>query len=160
MSKIKYLVMDVDGTLTDGKIYMGNKGELFKAFDVKDGCGIHDILIPSGIQPIIITGRTSEILEKRCQELGILNIFQGINNKVEQLNQLLQANGDTYDHVAYIGDDINDIPCMEVVKKAGGFVGCPSNGVKEVKILADFVSLQSGGNGAVREFIEWIVQNK
>ena len=63
--------MDVDGTLTDGKIYMGNDGELCKAFCIKDGCGIHDILIPAGIRPIIITGRKSKILENRCKEIGI-----------------------------------------------------------------------------------------
>lgn len=65
---IKYLVMDVDGTLTDGKIYMGAHGEMMKAFNIKDGCGIHDIAIPGGIIPVIITGRTSEIVKKRCGE--------------------------------------------------------------------------------------------
>lgn len=67
MDKIKYLVMDVDGTLTDGKIYMGNDGEILKAFNIKDGYGIHDIAIPRGIIPIIITGRSSKILENRCK---------------------------------------------------------------------------------------------
>ena len=69
-TKIKFFIMDVDGTLTDGKIYMGNDGELCKAFCIKDGCGIHDILIPAGIRPIIITGRKSKILENRCKEIG------------------------------------------------------------------------------------------
>ena len=86
--KIKYLVMDVDGTLTDGKIYMGANGEVMKAFNIKDGYGIHDILIPNGIRPVIITGRTSNIVEKRCYELGIKDLFQGVKNKFEVLSSL------------------------------------------------------------------------
>lgn len=150
---IKYLVMDVDGTLTDGKIYMGKDGEMMKAFDIKDGCGIHDILIPADIVPVIITGRTSKILENRCKELGITNLHQGIKNKMEKLLTITTD----LSTVAYIGDDINDLSCMEPVKAAGGLVGCPSDAVKKVMVLADFVSTHNGGNGAVRDFIEWIV---
>ena len=73
---IKVLVMDVDGTLTDGKIYIGENGEMMKAFNVKDGCGIHDILMPQGVMPIIITGRNSEIVKQRCKELDIKNEFK------------------------------------------------------------------------------------
>lgn len=152
---IKYLVMDVDGTLTDGKIYMGNDGEMMKAFDIKDGCGIHDILIPAGITPVIITGRSSKILENRCKELGITNLHQGIRNKIEKLLTITTD----LSTVAYIGDDINDLSCMEPIKEAGGLVGCPADAVQKVVDLADFVSKRNGGNGAVREFIEWIVSN-
>lgn len=151
---IKYLVMDVDGTLTDGKIYMGNDGEMMKAFDIKDGCGIHDILIPDGITPVIITGRSSKILENRCKELGITNLHQGIRNKIEKLLTITTD----LSMVAYIGDDINDLSCMEPIKEAGGLVGCPADAVQKVINLADFVSKRNGGNGAVREFIEWIVE--
>ena len=157
---IKYFVMDVDGTLTDGKIYMGNDGEMCKAFHVKDGCGIHDILIPSGIVPVIITGRNSLIVEKRCSELGIHEIYQGIKNKRAILEKLLDKTGYEYKNVAYIGDDINDLPCMQVVKKAGGLIGCPADAVKEVKMVVDFICSKDGGNGAVREFIEWILDIK
>ena len=150
---IKYLVMDVDGTLTDGRIYMGNDGEMMKAFDIKDGCGIHDILIPAGIAPVIITGRSSKILENRCKELGITNLHQGIRNKIEKLLTITTD----LSMVAYIGDDINDLSCMEPIKEAGGLVGCPADAVQKVINLADFVSKRNGGNGAVREFIEWIV---
>ena len=154
MNKIIYLVMDVDGTLTDGKIYMGNDGEMMKAFDIKDGCGIHDILIPAGITPVIITGRSSKILENRCKELGITNLHQGIRNKIEKLLTITTD----LSVVAYIGDDINDLYCMEPIKEAGGLVGCPADAVQKVVDLADFVSKRNGGNGAVREFIEWIVE--
>lgn len=151
---IKYLVMDVDGTLTDGKIYMGVHGEMMKAFNIKDGCGIHDIAIPGGIIPVIITGRTSEIVKKRCGELGIQQVYQGIKNKIEQLNSI----ADDLSQVAYIGDDINDLSCMIPVKEAGGVVGCPADAVERVKEISDFVALHNGGDGAVRDFIEWIIK--
>lgn len=150
---IKYLVMDVDGTLTDGKIYMGNDEEMMKAFDIKDGCGIHDILIPAGITAVIITGRSSKILENRCKELGITNLHQGIRNKIEKLLTITTD----LSTVAYIGDDINDLSCMEPIKEAGGLVSCPADAVQKVIDLADFVSKRNGGNGAVREFIDWII---
>ena len=89
MNNIKYLVMDVDGTLTDGFIYMSETGEMFKAFSVKDGCGINDIAKPNGIIPIIITGRKSLILTRRCEELGIENVYQGVDNKTGVLTKLI-----------------------------------------------------------------------
>lgn len=149
---IRYLVMDVDGTLTDGKIYMGNDGEVMKAFNIKDGCGIFDILIPAGITPIIITGRNSRIVENRCSELGIKEIHQGVSNKIEKLLNITN----NLSSVAYIGDDINDLSCMLSVKEAGGVVGCPKDAMKKVKELADFVAEHNGGDGAVRDFIEWV----
>lgn len=151
---VKYLVMDVDGTLTDGKIYMGDEGEIMKAFNIKDGCGICDIAVPAGLLPVIITGRSSQILEKRCKELGIVHLYQGVKDKRRKLNTITE----NLEEVAYIGDDINDLPCMENVKAAGGIVGCPADATKKVIALADFVSTVNGGNGAVREFIEWLVE--
>lgn len=154
---IKYLVMDVDGTLTDGKIYMGNEGELFKAFNIKDGCGIHDILIPSGIVPVIITGRKSKILENRCNELKIDKLYQGVGDKLTVLKQILEVDGFNFSNVAYIGDDINDLSCMQQVKEDSGIVGCPSDAVEKVKKIADYTCNAKGGEGAVREFIEWLL---
>lgn len=157
LERIKYFIMDVDGTLTDGKIYMGNGGELFKAFDIKDGCGIHDILITAGIKPIIITGRESKILECRCMELGITEFYQNVHNKLKKLNDIVNKSEYTYANIAYIGDDINDLLCMKAVKDAGGILGCPGDAAEAVKEISDFISSKNGGNGAVREFIEWIV---
>ena len=153
---IKYLVMDVDGTLTDGKIYIAPSGEAIKAFNIKDGYGIHDILIPSGIVPIIITGRTSDIVLNRCRELGVTEIHQGVKDKVEKLKSLV---GD-FREVAYIGDDLNDFACMETVKNAGGLVGCPADAVEKVKSIADYVAVHNGGDGAVRDFVEWLCLKK
>lgn len=157
-SDIRLLVLDVDGTLTDGKIYMGASGEMMKAFDIKDGCGIHDILpgINGGILPAIITGRESKILEQRCKELSITYLYQGVADKKEVLNQLLQSLRLEYREVAYIGDDVNDLVCMNVVKEGGGIVACPADAVEQVQEIADFVSNRRGGNGAVREFIDWL----
>lgn len=158
MKKIKLLIMDVDGTLTDGKIYMSNDGEIFKVFDIKDGCGIHDLLIPAGITPVIITGRQSKILENRCKEIGIQEVYQGVSNKVLQLKNVLNEKKIHCANVAYIGDDINDIDCMKYVKENGGIIGCPADSASSVIDMVDYVSLKNGGNGAVRAFIEWLIE--
>lgn len=155
MSKrIKFLIMDVDGTLTDGKIYMGNDGEYIKVFNIKDGCGIHDIAIPSDITPVIITGRSSKILINRCNEIGIKMVYQGISNKIEKMQSITND----FTSVAYIGDDINDLECMIKIKEAGGIVGCPKDAVKKVLDIADYIAEHNGGDGAVRDFIEWLVE--
>lgn len=156
---IKFLVMDVDGTLTDGKIYMGANGELMKAFNIKDGAGIHDILIPNHITPVIITGRISDIVLMRCKELGITEIYQGVTDKSEKLIELLEERNCGFESVAYIGDDINDLPCMNLVKQENGLIGCPADAVQSVKKVSDFIASCKGGDGAVREFIEWLIKN-
>ncbi len=176
---IKVLILDVDGTLTDGKLYIGQGGELFKAFNVKDGCGIHDILpsIPVewdeynamcdseknvGIIPVIITARNSDIVKHRCQELNISYYFQGCRNKVEKIHEIAEKfllhniqNGDVmiYPEIAYMGDDILDLPAMQICGKTG----CPSDAVPKVKSAVDYVASAEGGQGAVREFIEWLI---
>lgn len=157
--KIKYLIMDVDGTLTDGKIYMGSDNEVFKAFNVKDGYGIYNILRTSGIIPVVLTGRTSKIVENRCEELKIQYMYQGISNKLDKLIELVDEWNCSFDNIAYIGDDINDIYCMKKVKRYGGVVACPADSVSEILLLSDFISSKNGGEGAVREFIEWLIKN-
>lgn len=159
-NKIKHLILDVDGTLTDGKIYMGESGELLKTFDIKDGYGIHDMLIPAGITPVIITGRSSRILENRCKELSISNLFQGVKDKVKVLEQYLAANNSTLEEVAYIGDDLNDFLCMQLIKEGGGITGCPADAVTSIVEMSDFVSNKSGGHGAVRDFIEYLLNSR
>ncbi len=155
---IKYLIMDVDGSLTDGKIYIGPTGETMKAFSVKDGYVINYILKPKGITPIIITARNSSIVQHRCDELGINEVYQG---KIDKFSTLIEIVGeDNLEYCAYFGDDILDIKCMEPIKKAGGVVGCPADAVKKVKNLSDFVCLNKAGEGALREFVEWLVQSK
>lgn len=149
MSKIKLLVMDVDGTLTDGKIYMGNNGEVMKAFDVKDGCGIKDILPTMGITPVIITGRVSQIVENRAKEIGITELHQGVRDKLAVLKEVAEKYAATPDEIAYIGDDINDLDCIEYC----GFTACPADAVEEVKLMVSYVCENNGGKGAIRELI-------
>lgn len=150
---IKYLIMDVDGTLTDGKIYMGSNGEVFKAFNIKDGYGIANILIHAGITPVIVTGRESSIVLKRADELKIKEVYQGVTDKADKIRQITDDLG----CVAVIGDDINDISAMKAVRQAGGLAGCPADASQRVKEIVDYVCHARGGDGAVREFIEWIL---
>lgn len=157
---IKMLVMDVDGTLTDGKIYMGNHGEVCKAFHVKDGYAIKEILAPSGIVPVVITGRESEIVGNRCRELGITQYYQKIANKLSKLIDILNSLNLAFVNVAYIGDDFNDLQCMKMVLEAGGIIGCPNDAIPEIKKISNYVSIANGGNGAVRDFIEWLCDIK
>ena len=155
---IKYLVMDVDGTLTDGKIYVGNDGECQKAFSVKDGYAINAIVKPNNIEPIIITARSSMIVEKRCSELGISKIFQGKRDKLATLIEIVGE--DNLGRCAYFGDDILDLKCMLPIKEKGGYIGCPGDSVKEVKEVSDFISESKAGEGALREFAEWLIESK
>ena len=106
-----------------------------------------------GIHSVIITGRTSKIVERRAEELKINSLYQGIDNKIDILDKLIEITGIEKSEVAYIGDDINDLECMKVC----GIVGCPNDAVKEVKEISHFISNFNGGDGAVREFIEWII---
>lgn len=159
---VKYMIFDVDGTLTDGKLYIGKNGEVFKAFNVKDGCAIHDILPQLEIVPVVITARKSDIVENRCEELNICECYQSVCNKKQKLLELIQKweiqpdrNG-IYNQVAYIGDDIIDLGCMEIC----GFTACPQDAVEEVKAKVDYVSKYNAGDGAVRDIIEWYKCNK
>ena len=97
---IRYLIMDVDGTLTDGCIYYSNSGEELKAFNIKDGYGIKMLLSSSKIKPVVVTGRNSQIVSKRCEELGITLVFQGVNEKLSVLKQLTSD----FSQIAYIGN--------------------------------------------------------
>lgn len=156
MADVRFLVMDVDGTLTDGKIYMGSSGEAVKAFDIKDGCGILLELPKYGIKPVIITARESKILQNRCEELNIRDLHQGVRNKLKVLQEIVEANGTSLSSVVYAGDDLPDIPCMEAVKRAGGMAVCPLDAIPEVRAIADYVSAQSAGNGAIRDIISFL----
>lgn len=153
---IRYLVMDVDGTLTDGKIYMGPDGELTKCFDVKDGAGISMILPQLSITPVIITSRESRILENRCKELNITHLYQGASDKLETMKKEFFKGSCDFSSVAYVGDDLPDISCMEEIKKAGGVVLCPADATLEVKRLADYISGYKAGYGAIRDCIHYL----
>ena len=150
--RIKLLAMDVDGTLTDGRIYIGQTGEIMKAFDVKDGYGIVQFRKADGI-PVVITGRDSMIVEQRCKELGVSELHQGVGDKLGCLMGLAQHYGLTREQVAYIGDDLNDLDCVQYA----GISACPADAVGAVQTSVDYVCTHEGGRGAVREFIEYLL---
>lgn len=154
MTRIKLFAMDVDGTMTDGKIYMGSDGELFKAFDIHDGYAVHEMLPARGIKTAIITGRESKIVENRAKELEIDFVMQDIKDKASAITELQSRLRIKKNETAYIGDDIIDLEAM----RCCGLSGCPADAIAEVKNYCDFVSALPGGRGAVRDFAEWIVR--
>ena len=150
---IKLVLLDVDGTLTDGGIYRGNNGEELKRFNVKDGYAIVNAQ-KLGIEFGIITGRKSELVEIRSNELKIKYLYQGISEKTVILEEIMQKTGLKKEEIAYMGDDLNDI----LIMKQSGLTGAPKDATDEVIQIVDFVSEKNGGSGAVREFVEYILK--
>ena len=152
LQKIKLLALDVDGVLTDGSIYISPAGEVFKGFNAKDGMGI-SCALRSGLQIAVITGRQSPIVERRCEELGRTLLQQGVKDKRLALQQMAQELGLVREEIAYMGDDLNDIPAF----KASGLNLVPADAAMEVLAVADIITKASGGRGAVREAITMIL---
>ncbi len=157
LQKIRLVIMDVDGTLTDGKVYYSKNGEEFKSFSIRDGLGI-ELLHQNGIATAIITTETSQIVTARAMKLKIEHIILGSKNKLKDLISLCDDIGLTLEEVAFVGDDINDIQALQ----SAGFSACPNDAIKYVKDKVDYICANNGGNGAVREIIELILeaQNK
>lgn len=152
---IKLVVLDVDGTLTDGKLYIDNTGNEMKSFDVKDGLAISQS-VKQGIKFAIITGKTSKIVERRGKELGIQEIVQGSRDKVADLEKILEKYSIAYEETAYIGDDLIDLKPMKLC----GFSACPNDAVDEIKEISDYIAAKKGGCGAVREVLEIILKEQ
>ena len=152
LQKIKLLALDVDGVLTDGTIYISPAGEVFKGFNAKDGMGI-SCALRNNLQIAVITGRQSPIVERRCEELGIKLFMQGVKDKRLALHKMAQELGLTREEIAYMGDDLNDIPAF----KASGLNFVPADGSIEVLAVADIITKAKGGRGAVREAITMIL---
>lgn len=150
---VKMIVFDVDGVLSDGRLYYGPQGEIFKAFFTRDGLGI-SLARQVGIKLAIITGRSSKIVMTRAQELGFDAIYQGKLQKKEAYEQLKADFGFLDEQMAYIGDDIIDLPVLE----CAGFSAAVGDAVPEVAEAADIVSDFPGGSGAVRQIIEFILK--
>ncbi len=149
--KIKLLGLDVDGVLTDGSISYTDNGQEIKTFNAKDGQGIA-MLTKLGINVAIITARTSTIVQRRANDLGIQYVFQGVKNKIEKLEELRTVLGLQYDEIAYMGDDLPDLVILEKV----GIKACPNDAVEEVKKICNFKARNNGGRGAVRELTDCI----
>jgi 3-deoxy-D-manno-octulosonate 8-phosphate phosphatase (KDO 8-P phosphatase) len=149
---IELIVLDVDGTLTDGKITYSNSGEESKSFDVADGLAIAIWTKKFGKKAAIITGRNSVLVERRAKELNITHLHQGIKNKQEVLENILEEEGLNWSQVAAIGDDLND---YHMLRKAG-LSFTPANGSHYIKDIVNVVCENKGGEGAVREMMEYI----
>lgn len=152
---IRLLILDVDGVMSDGLIYMGNNGEELKAFNVRDGYGLRCVLT-SGIEVAIITGRKAKLLEDRCHTLGISHLFQGQSDKLIAYRQLLSELNLTANEVAYIGDDLIDWPVMEQV----GLSVAVADAHPLLLPKADYVTRINGGRGAVREVCDLILMSQ
>ena len=150
---IKLLALDVDGVLSDGKLYYGNDGEELKCFSILDGLGIK-LLQDQGIIVAIITGRESNIVSRRARELAIQHVVQGREDKITALNELLKTTGLTLEQTAYMGDDLPDLSAIIQCR----FGTTVANGHDVVKQYADWVSSQCGGAGAVRELADLLLQ--
>lgn len=152
---IRLFVMDVDGTLTDGTItYTSDGGEL-KSFHARDGAGI-GLLARAGIEPAIVTGRSSSLVERRARELGIGKVVQGAGDKTASVDRLREAAGLPWAAVAYVGDDVTDLPPM----RRAGFSAAPADADAEVRRVATYVCRRAGGRGAVREAIEALLKRQ
>jgi 3-deoxy-D-manno-octulosonate 8-phosphate phosphatase (KDO 8-P phosphatase) len=151
--KTRLLMMDVDGVLTDGRIIQDSYGHELKVFDVKDGHGIV-MAHRAKLRTALISGRTSETITRRAQELGIELVFQKIWNKLEVYEKILSETQFAPDEIAYVGDDLVDIPLLRRV----GLAVAVADAVDEVKAAAHLVTQRPGGQGAVRELIELILR--
>jgi 3-deoxy-D-manno-octulosonate 8-phosphate phosphatase (KDO 8-P phosphatase) len=149
---VRWLVLDVDGVLTDGRIIIdGGVGE-WKAFDVKDGQRIV-LAAQEGIRTVFLTGRSSQVVERRAAELGIHRVFQGARDKGGIMDLFFREEGARPEETAYLGDDLVDLPAL----RRAGFAAAVGDAVAEVKACADWVATARGGRGAVRELVEFIL---
>jgi len=154
LADIKMLVLDVDGVLTDGSILIDSNGSESKFFNVVDGHGIW-MWQKAGLKVAFLSGRASKSTKYRAEQLGIDYVFEGCQDKLAVLKQLLEKLGLSPNRVAYVGDDLLDLPPI----RYAGFGVAVANAVGEVKQYADYVTTRQGGSGAVREVIEYILKN-
>jgi len=152
LKKIVLLVLDVDGVLTDGKIIIDDLGNESKNFHVRDGHGLK-LLMRGGVDVALLTGRTSEVVKHRANELGIKDVYQGAKDKAQVMGEILDKRKLSGECVAYVGDDIVDIPAFRMA----GFSAAVADAPGYVRERADYVTERGGGNGAVREICEMIL---
>lgn len=152
---IKLLIVDIDGVMTDGSIILDNEGNEFKAFHVRDGHGIK-MLVRAGVQVAIISGRQSKVVDRRARELGITEVYQRCYAKIVALDHITRKYGLADNEVAYIGDDIVDIP---VLKRVGLSVAV-NDAADETKKFAVMITKDRGGRGAVREVTDFLLKAK
>lgn len=145
-------ISDVDGVLTDGRLYYGEKGELFKVFNARDGLGLVRAR-ERGLKTALVTGRKSKITEIRARELGINFVYQGIEDKARTVRGICYETGIDPARAAYLGDDLNDLPALNIV----GLPLAVQDAVEEVQKSASYITRRPGGSGAVREVLDYLI---
>jgi 3-deoxy-D-manno-octulosonate 8-phosphate phosphatase (KDO 8-P phosphatase) len=152
-AKIKLVFLDVDGVMTDGRITVDAHGKETKSFCVKDGLGLR-MLMSGGVDVVIVTGRSSQVVEHRANDLGIEEVHQGVTDKNLLCRQIIKDRGLTKQEICCIGDDLADLPMFS----EAGLCIAVADAVKEVREAADFITRSKGGFGAVREACEWLLK--
>ncbi|MCH8033806.1 MAG: HAD-IIIA family hydrolase [Bacteroidetes bacterium] len=156
IEKIKIVVTDSDGVLTDTGVYYSDKGEEFKRFSIRDGMGVERLRKHVGIETVIITGENSGSVKARAEKLKMKEYYLGVTDKLKVLEEIKRKNNITEENIAYIGDDVNDIAMMKLV----GLTATPADGTSFTKDFVDFICSSNSGNGAFREFAELIIAFK
>lgn len=155
LQKIKYLVIDVDGTMTDAGIYYDEHGNELKKFCTKDAAGFF-AAHQAGMEIVVLTGRECAATTRRMTEMKVDYLVQNCKDKVTYLQSFMEEKHITRDQIGYLGDDLNDLPPMQLC----GFVGCPADACVEVKENANYIAAQDGGHGAVRDIIEHLLKER
>lgn len=151
--KIKLVLTDVDGVLTDSGIYYSPDGEIIKRFSIRDGMGVERLRKHADIETAIITGENSGTVKARAQKLKITQVYLGVTVKKSLFEEILKKNQLQPENIAFIGDDVNDLEIMKLV----GFTACPGDGMIFIKEISDYICENNGGHGAFREFAELIL---
>lgn len=152
LKKIKILISDVDGVLTDGGAYYSDEGIELKKFSIRDGMGIV-LLQKAGYKVAIVTTEKTKIVERRAERIKVTDLYQGVINKVEAIEDLLKKYSLTWEEAAFIGDDINDVPVLKRV----GFAACPADATLLNKKTAHYITKTKGGRGCVREVCDLLL---
>jgi 3-deoxy-D-manno-octulosonate 8-phosphate phosphatase (KDO 8-P phosphatase) len=150
---ITTFIFDVDGVLTDGTVTITTLGEMLRKMNIKDGYALKTA-VDKGYNVCIISGGSNEGVRKRLRGLGITDIYLGAHNKIEQLEEYLDIYNINAEHVLYMGDDIPDLPVMQLV----GLSCCPQDAAPEIKAISKYISHKNGGKGAVRDVIEQVLK--
>lgn len=152
---IKYLIIDVDGTMTDAGIYYDEHGNELKKFCTKDAAGFFAAR-QAGIKIMVLTGRECAATMRRMQEMKVDYLVQNIKDKISYLDNFMKENHISFEEIGYLGDDLNDYAGM----KAAGYAGCPADACEEIKTICDYVSPVKGGQGAVRDIITYLLKQR
>jgi 3-deoxy-D-manno-octulosonate 8-phosphate phosphatase (KDO 8-P phosphatase) len=155
-ARIKILLTDVDGVLTDNGVYYSENGEVMKRFSIRDGMGVERLQKLAGIETGIITGELSPSVARRAEKLHIRELHLGVKDKLVRVSEIMRRLHLQWEEVAFIGDDVND---LEVMGKAG-VTACPADAMPQVSAVVDYHCKIKGGYGAFREFAEWLIELK